>query len=363
MNHRINILILVMVVIVTIAERQVCADFVFGTPENLGSTINSSYQETSACTSPDGLTIVFWRAATFNEPGGFWLATRSSVNAPWDEPVNYGPWPEASNLPIENVLSWYTADGLEMPSGETRTGGYGNLDLWMYQRETTDDDWNEPVNLGPIVNSTHDDSWASISRDGLELYFMSFNRIGGYGNWDLWVTKRENREATWTEPENLGPMVNSGVLDKRPCLSPDGLILFFDSKRAGGYGSSDLYMTRRSSRSDPWKDAVNLGSIVNSSGYEEVAYISANGSTLYFDSDRSGGYGGHDIWKVSVEPVVDLNNDGIVDAADMCIVLDHWGENYSLCDIGPTPFGDSIVDVQDLIVLAEHLFEETTPVE
>ena len=363
MSRKINILILALVVIIMFGVRQVNADFTFGTPKNLGPTINSSHQETSACTSADGLSIVFWRAATFDEPGEFWLSTRSSSSVPWDAPINYGPWPESLNLPIENVLSWFTADGLETPSGEKRTGGYGNLDLWMYQREAADDDWGQPVNLGPVVNSTHDDSWPSISRDGLELYFMSYNRLGGYGNWDLWVTRRANRDAPWTEPENLGPMVNSGVLDKRPCLSPDGLILFFDSKRSGGYGSSDLYMTSRPSRSDPWGEAVNLGPVVNSSSYEEVAYISADGSTIYFDSDRSGGYGGHDIWQVSIEPIVDLNGDGIVDAADMCIIVDNWGTDDPLCDIGPSPFGDGIVDVQDLIVLAEHLFEEISPVE
>ncbi|MHC4510547.1 MAG: LamG-like jellyroll fold domain-containing protein, partial [Planctomycetota bacterium] len=52
----------------------------------------------------------------------------------------------------------------------------------------------------------------------------------------------------------------------------------------------------------------------------------------------------------------DLNSDGIVDSADMCIMVDHWGEDYPLCDIGPTPLGDGVVDVQDLIVLAEYLF-------
>ena len=62
-------------------------------------------------------------------------------------------------------------------------------------------------------------------------------------------------------------------------------------------------------------------------------------------------------------PIVDFNSDGIVDAADMCNVIDHWDENYPLCDIGPTPLGDGIVDLQDLIVLAEHLFEEFPPTE
>ena len=58
------------------------------------------------------------------------------------------------------------------------------------------------------------------------------------------------------------------------------------------------------------------------------------------------------------EPIVDFNGDGIVDTADMCIMVDHWGENYPLCDIGPTPFGDGIVDVEDLKVFADRLFEK-----
>jgi N-acetylneuraminic acid mutarotase len=57
-------------------------------------------------------------------------------------------------------------------------------------------------------------------------------------------------------------------------------------------------------------------------------------------------------------PPPDFNGDGIVDAGDMCIMVDHWGEDYSLCDIAPPPFGDGIVDVEDLVVLSEHLFEE-----
>jgi len=71
---------------------------------------------------------------------------------------------------------------------------------------------------------------------------------------------------------------------------------------------------------------------------------------------RPGGVGSEDLWQVSISPVVDFNGDGIVDSADMCIMVDHWGTDEPLCDIGPTPFGDGIVDVQDLIVLAEHLF-------
>jgi polyhydroxybutyrate depolymerase len=67
--------------------------------------------------------------------------------------------------------------------------------------------------------------------------------------------------------------------------------------------------------------------------------------------------------KLIIHPTVDFNGDGIVNSADMCIMVDHWGEDYSLCDIAPPPSGDGIVDVQDLIHLSEHLFEEIFPPE
>ena len=123
-------------------------------------------------------------------------------------------------------------------------------------------------------------------------------------------------------------------------------------------GDFEIWMTRRVTKEDNWRPPVNLGPVVNSSAIDGFPSISANGSTLYFCSDRLGGFGEADLWQVPIEPVVDLNGDGIVDCADMCIMVDYWGTDEPLCDIGPMPWGDGIVDVQDLIVLAEHLFEE-----
>ena len=107
---------------------------------------------------------------------------------------------------------------------------------------------------------------------------------------------------------------------------------------------------------------MNLGPPVNSPGYEKMPDISADGRILYFGhfDDTAGPW---DLWQVSIKPVVDLNSDGIVDAEDMCIMVDYWGTDNSLCDIGPMPWGDGTVDVQDLIVLAEHLFKEFPPTE
>jgi hypothetical protein len=299
------------------------------------------------------------------------MGLRPTLDSPWEAQYKEPVYDLETAFINPDVRVCFTElmspDGLEAYFGSTRAGGYGGYDIWMMTRETTDGDWSSPVNLGPTVNSVYNDWGPVLSPDGLELYFCDFcdddftPRPGGSGSVDLWVTKRVSMDAPWTEPVNLGPAVNSNAWDSAPYLSPDGLLLFFDSRRPGGYGGYDLYMTRRKSLSDPWEEAINLGPVVNTPGFEECPQLSADGSTLYWGSKRPGGYGDADIWQVSITPIVDLNSDGIVDAADMCIIVDNWGTDEPLCDIGPTPFGDGIVDVQDLIVIAGHLFEEFPP--
>jgi hypothetical protein len=116
-------------------------------------------------------------------------------------------------------------------------------------------------------------------------------------------------------------------------------------------------MSVRSTTEDQWGPTVQLGPEVNGHGWVIEPEISPDGSTLYFDSGAREGFSER-FWQVSIKPTVDFNSDGIVNADDMCIMVDHWGTDNSLCDIGPMPWGDGVVDVQDLIVLAEHLFEE-----
>jgi hypothetical protein len=98
-----------------------------------------------------------------------------------------------------------------------------------------------------------------------------------------------------------------------------------------------------------------LGPKVNGPGLEFLPRISPDGRSLYFCTDSRGPW---EALQAPIVPIVDFNGDGIVNAADMCIMIDHWGKNYWLCDIGPMPWGDGVVDVKDLVVLAEHLFEE-----
>ena len=96
-----------------------------------------------------------------------------------------------------------------------------------------------PTNLGPTVNSPSYDSDMSISADGLSLYFTS-NRSGGSGTHDIWVTTRETAQDPWGEPVNLGPTVNSSDWEHTPFVSADGLTLYFSSTRPGGSGTFSM---------------------------------------------------------------------------------------------------------------------------
>jgi hypothetical protein len=234
------------------------------------------------------------------------------------------------------------------------------MDLWVTKRASVSDPWGEPVNLGSTVNSNAWDARVSITADGLSLFFDSNReKIGTpYSTLEyIYVTKRPTTNDPWSTPVRLGPTINPGIdYDCAwPWISADGQILLFGSDQAGGYGDYDLWLARRVARDGEWGPAVNLGAPINTSHQERRPSLSADGCTLYFISERPGGLGVRDIWQASVEPVVDFNGDGFVDCLDICDLVDHWGTSDSLYDIGPTPFGDGVVDAQDLLVLAESL--------
>ena len=152
--------------------------------------------------------------------------------------------------------------------------------------------WSRPVNLGPIVNTTAHDHNPSISQDGLSLY-LSSDRPGGVGGFDIWVSQRLAVDLPWEAPVNLGPTVNTSANDNGPSLSPDGRLLFFISTRPGGAGLADLYMSRRI-RTDAgyvWDTPVNLSSL-NTPGIDAAPNYFANPHgrpQLFFTTTRLGG--------------------------------------------------------------------------
>jgi ketosteroid isomerase-like protein len=273
------------------------AQYTFGTPVNLGPKINSDKSEGSPRISADGLELYF----NSNRPGGYggadlWVATRPSVDAEWREPVNLGPIVNSSANEIAPTIS---ADGLELYFSDyraNRPGGIGKSDIWVTKRRTKSSDWGEPVNLGSLVNTPSDEITPDISANGLELYFET-DRPGGLGSDDLWVAKRATRSADWGRPVWLGKKINAEGMDHCPNITSDGLTLFFDYTPPGEK-VGDLMVVRRATIDSDWGEPVNLGRAV--SGHF-ASSISSDGRTLYFASRYPGGYGANDIWQVPIQ--------------------------------------------------------------
>ncbi len=113
-------------------------------------------------------------------------------------------------------------------------------------------DWTTPVNLGPVVNSAFRDNTLTISKDELTIYFGS-RRPGGFGDFDIWVSQRATRDSSFGAPVNLGAVVNSTLADALVAFSRDGHMMFFSSARPGGFAGPggpfvnffDVYVTER----------------------------------------------------------------------------------------------------------------------
>ena len=245
MNQRRHIIILAFLAAIAAGGGSARADFVFGEPTNLGVPVSSSYDECTPYLSPDSLSLYFSEYVN-NRPDGYggidmWLSTRDTVEGGWGEPVNLGP---LINTSVDDGSTCISADGLVLYFGSMRSGGDGDWDLWVATRVTTDDPWGEPNNLGPTVNSEYQELCPCLSADGLSLYFsdgpLTF-RPEGLGGGDLWVSTRAAVSDPWGPPENLGPAVNSSAYDISPSISSDGRVLFFQSTRSGG--PADLWMT------------------------------------------------------------------------------------------------------------------------
>jgi hypothetical protein len=356
----VELLLVIFVAAIVLGGESAKAEFIWGAAVNLGPNVNSSSNDAGASISADGLTLYF----SSNRPGGaggydLWCTTRATINDDWGPAENLGQPPNSQYSYWEpsissDGLTLYFSDGHTPQYGNRLPGGLGGQgDIWMVTRTSVYDAWGEPINLGPAINSQNA-IHPSISSDSLSLYFQS-HRPGALGHCDIMVATRKSTSDSFGDPVFLRNVNTSGA-DWTPDISADGLTLLIMRNP----GPPEIWASTRGTTDDEFGDPIKLQPQVNMPGYTNgIPHLSTDGSTLYFLSDRPGGFGGWDLWQVPIMPIVDFNGDGIVDSLDMCMMVDYWGTNEPLYDIAPAPFGDNIVDIQDLIVLAEHLFEDT----
>ena len=143
--------------------------------------------------------------------------------------------------------------------------------------------WAKDLNMGGL----------SLTPDGRQLYFTGCYWPGAYGGCDIFESGLRGKQ--WQKPKNTGKPVNTSSWDSQPCISADGHHLYFASKRPGGKGGSDIWMSTKGP-SGKWLPPVNLGDSVNTAGDEMGPFLHADNQTLYFSSNGWPGMGGFDLF-------------------------------------------------------------------
>ncbi|MDP4224400.1 MAG: OmpA family protein [Bacteroidota bacterium] len=214
-------------------------------------------------------------------------------------PVNIG---EGINTSDNEYWPSITADGQTlMFTRQSRSGTrLGNEDFYI--SHLSNGRWQTAVNAGSPLNTPQNEGAQTLSSDGHYMYFTSCDRAGGLGSCDLYFSAFNN--GRWSLPVNLGAPVNTVYWESQPSVSSDGKTLYFSSNRPGGFGGKDLWKTTMKN-DGTWSVPVNLGSMINTPGDEMSPFIHFDGKTLYFSSDGRPGMGGFDIY------VSRLKNDSV----------------------------------------------------
>ena len=283
--------------------------------DNLGTAINSKFDEQTPCISADGRKLVFntRRPEMTDSPvdvegdgkyfQDIYIANWDTVNKKWNQAEDV---PGNVNTPAHDACTSISPDGKQIfiykndvNDNESRGGD-------VFVSKVVNNKWKTPEALGKPINSSYWEGGACISPDGKTLYFIS-ERKGGYGHADIWMVKRISK-TEWGKPVNLGPEINTEFDEVGVFLAPDGKTLFFSSNGKASMGSYDIF--KSTLEGEKWTKPVNVGYPINTVHKDGPLVISADAQIAYFASDRLGGLGESDIYSADLSNYSLLEKDG-----------------------------------------------------
>ena len=261
--------------------------------ENLGDSINSSFQEYAPVISADGSLIMFTtkRPMLSNKKKIFeqiWYSELNSQSASWKAskalPPNINiPFKNISNIALSNdahKLLLYIDD----------LSGTGDI----YESELIGIEWTNPIKLPEPINTKYHESSASYSPDLKTIYFVS-DRPKGLGGRDIYSCEQD-KNGKWGKATNL-KTINSDQDEEAVFIHPDGSTIYYSSRSKGGLGGYDIYKTQKIN--NEWSAPINIGAPINTEGDDLFFVMEANGKTAFYSSDQKGTKGGKDLFKIS----------------------------------------------------------------
>lgn len=257
------------------------------------SLLNTPFDELNPVITPDGSQMYFTRAGHpmnvggKNDPGDIWVSF--NTNGQWSAAVHAGP---VINDRAYNAVIGFSADGSQM----FLTGHYSGTPSAARTQgisvsRKTNNGWSRPENIfiPYYLNKSHLQS-GYLSPDGSVLVYAA-ESYGSLGVEDIFISVKLP-DGTWSEPRNAGPTVNTRFQEVSPSLNADKTRLYFATNGRGGYGSFDIFYCERLDETfTRWSEPVNLGPVVNTGGRELYYRLAPGGGAVFTSTQDSNGYG------------------------------------------------------------------------
>ncbi|MEX1001292.1 MAG: OmpA family protein [Crocinitomicaceae bacterium] len=202
-------------------------------------------------------------------------------------------YPEFSPvISADNRVLLFTARRPDSYGGKTDNTGYHFEDVYMSTREYKGK-WGAAENIAPPVNTESHDATVGIAPDGKSL--LTYKGISSK-NGNIMITRQDN-DGNWETPESIGDNINTKYHESSASLSFDEKTLFFVSDRPGGFGQHDIYVSYWDEETNTWGKAENIGPTINTEYEEKGVFFHPDNRTLYFSSNGHNNIGGLDIFK------------------------------------------------------------------
>jgi outer membrane protein OmpA-like peptidoglycan-associated protein/tetratricopeptide (TPR) repeat protein len=263
--------------------------------DNVGSVINTQYDEYSPIINADETMMIFTSRRNTTTGEGrdprdkaffedVYISYKDNTN--WQKPTNPG---SPINTKTHDATVGLSADGQKLFIYRGDNGGD------LYECELKGDSWTKPKRLDKTINTKYHESSATFSYDGKTIYFVS-DKEGGFGGRDIYMSRLDEK-GRWGEAQNLGSIINTKYDEEGVFMHPDGKTLYFSSKGHNSMGGYDIFKTVY--ENGTWSKPENIGYPINTAGDDVFFSVSASGIHGYYSSAKPGGKGKQDVYIVT----------------------------------------------------------------